>query len=230
MKLISISGKAGSGKDTVRAIIEAELFKQTGVRLTPISFAGPLKEALCLWFGWDLHRLTHDFPYKEGGLGNTDPSDIDPYCVALGMTRRVIMQKFGTECLRQGMHRDFWIILQEIGIKLGRIPGEVFIVSDARFMNELEFAKRNDGYMIHVRSVSVREGQTTDEALGDERVSTLTTHTGHASENEFEQWDAYTNRIINYKFEALHEEDSKRIFREFVVNTVVPDIKGRMGL
>lgn len=185
---VSISGDAGAGKSTLSDIITTHYTKQ-GISVSPFSFANPLKDALCLWFNWDRERLNSDFNYKEGGLGNKLPDDIDPYCTALGMTRREIMQRFGTECMRDGLHNDFWVIMARLGLQRGVIPvSTISIIGDARFSNELQWVKSEGGLNVRVNRIS-------------DHGSTLTTHTGHSSESEWKNWSDWDFVIENPIYE-----------------------------
>jgi tRNA A37 threonylcarbamoyladenosine biosynthesis protein TsaE len=191
-KFISISGVAGSGKTTVSDYLKSH-FRQQNYTINDFSFAGPLKDALCLWFGWDRKRLDSDFAYKEGST--LDDGSPDPFCERLGMTRRQIMQKMGTECMRQGMHPNFWIIMADLGVHLGRIPhSDIYVISDARFLNELEWAKSINGYRLLVMRAECQRGEDPDQARTGH---SLTTHTKHASETEFLQFDDYDETVVN---------------------------------
>jgi hypothetical protein len=235
MMLIGISGKAGSGKDTAKQMIVDEL-ESRGLKPVTLSFAGPLKDALVLWFGWDRQRLDSDFPYKEGGLGNSPglPDDIDPICVAFQMTRREIMQKFGTECMRHGLHSDFWIKLAEYHINIGRIQGDVFIISDARFTNELNWVKEHDGFTLLLERVDVEVGESWDSAMSryerGEDTATLTDKTGHTSETEFGSWPHFTLSMVNLVDKNLDVETSKIKFRKMIADEVIPDMIETLGL
>lgn len=216
---ISISGEAGAGKDTLAAILE-EYYAAKGLSVAPFSFAGPLKDACVLWFGWDRQRLDHDFDYKEGGLGNKDPNDIDPYCVSFGMTRRQFMQKFGTEGMRDAVHKNFWIVMMTEWIRSGRIQTtDVSLIRDARFLNELQFVKDMGGLNFRVRRIEVPKGMTEHEAItahltGLAKAGTLTADTTHASETEWKQWTQWDHQVLNLVFEDMPVEYGKQRFRE----------------
>lgn len=221
---ISISGEAGAGKDTLAVILE-DYYKAKGVSFAPFSFAGPLKDACVLFFNWDRHRLDHDFDYKEGGLGNTDPTDVDPYCVALGLTRRQFFQKFGTEAMRYNVHPDFWVILMREWIKEGRITtADVNLIRDARFLNELNFVKDMGGICIRVRRLEVGAGQTEAQAIsetmrlvaGNLTSGTLTKNTDHASEQEWRKWTQWDYQVFNPVFADKDEDFGKQRFRSQV--------------
>lgn len=221
---ISISGEAGAGKDTLANIL-IDHYSSKSVSVSPFSFAGPLKDACVLFFGWDRHRIDHDFPYKEGGLGNTDPTDIDPYCVAMGLTRRQIMQRMGTEGMRGAVHPDFWIILMREGIKLGRIvTADINLIRDARFLNELQFVKDMGGINLRVRRLEVAFGQTENEAIKAHMQGaaggTLTQNTNHASEQEWRQWSDWDFQIFNPVYIGQPEEMGKSRFRTQVAHVL----------
>jgi hypothetical protein len=207
MNFISISGKAGSGKTTVSKYI-TNYFRQNGYSVNEFSFAGPLKDALCLWFNWDRQRLDTDFNYKEGD--KLDDGSPDPYCQRLGMTRRTIMQKFGTECLREGLHQNFWIILADLGVYLGRIPpSDIYLISDARFINELEWVKSIGGFTIKIT-----------------REETLTDQTQHASENDFLSWKGMYDISINNTIDKkLTQQQNMIFFLSDLSKSLLPRIK-----
>jgi hypothetical protein len=218
---ISISGLAGSGKNTVADYLKT-YFREQNYTINDFSFAGPLKDCLCLWFGWDRDRLNNDFAYKEGAT--LDDGSPDPYCERLGMTRRMIMQKMGTECMRDGMHKDFWIIMADLGVKLGKIPhSDFYIISDARFLNELEWAKSINAYRIFIDRTDIINGETLSG-------TTLTAHTTHASETEFVGWSGYDEYISNTITEGWTQEQNLNFLYNHLDNVTIPFIHHRFGI
>lgn len=223
---ISISGVAGSGKTTVSNYLKQYFFREQ-YEINEFSFAGPLKDALCLWFGWDRKRLDSDFSYKEGSM--LDDGSPDPYCEALGMTRRQIMQKMGTECMRQGMHPNFWIIMADLGLRMGKIiPSDLYIISDARFINELKWAKSINAYRIYVTRAECPRGE--DPTKISIRRHSLTSHTGHASENEFLSWDDYDTTIVNLIDHNLTDQQNMNSLINHIDTVVVPEIRERFNI
>ena len=223
---ISISGVAGSGKTTVSNHLKQYFFREH-YEINEFSFAGPLKDALCLWFGWDRKRLDSDFAYKEGST--LDDGSPDPYCEALGKTRRQIMQNMGTECMRQGMHPNFWIIMADMGLRLGKIaPSDLYIISDARFVNELDWAKSINAYRIFVKRVECQRGEDPTKVI-EESVS-LTTHTGHASETEFLNWQGYDTTIINMIDRNQTDAANMNNLVNHLDTVVIPAIRERFGI
>lgn len=223
---ISISGVAGSGKTTVSNHLKHFFFREQ-YEISEFSFAGPIKDALCLWFGWDRSRLDSDFSYKEGST--LDDGTPDPYCEALGLSRRQMMQKMGTECMREGMHSNFWIIMADIGLRLGKIrPSDLYIISDARFVNELEWAKSINAYRIFVKRVECPRGSDPSQVLAH-NVS-LTKHTGHVSETEFLNWSGYDAEIINLVDRNLTDLANMNNLVKHLDTVVIPEIRTRFGI
>lgn len=131
MGLIGLTGKAGSGKDTVAAIIE---------RLYPSSefhsFAGPLKDGCAAMFGWNREALDHNREFKEA---------IDP---RYGFSPRYAMQTLGTEWGRDLMGEDVW--LNALATKYASSESEYFVVRDVRFKNEAEWVRKSGGVILYI--------------------------------------------------------------------------------
>ncbi len=208
MRIIGLTGKAGSGKDTVARIITEELESQ-GKTVTKLSFAAPLKDCAVLLWGWDRERLESDFDYKEGNT--LDDGSPDPACEALGMTRREFMQQFGTEAMRNNIHRDVWVIALKMSVARGDFDGYDYgMLTDCRFMNELQFVADLDGLTYKI----VRGGT----------VTTLTNNTEHASELEWEAWDEWDDIIENIVDDNLSMEENLAALREVVITNILTPI------
>lgn len=201
MKILGLSGKSGSGKDTAGVLIKDAL-ERTGYRCIHLSFATPLKEVCSLMFNWDYARLRDDNLYKESDT--LDDGTPDPACEMLGMTRRVVMQKVGTECFREGLHPETWIIAMKIAIMRGDYSGYDFgILTDCRFINELQFVHDMGGELYKIKRI------------GNE---TLTKHTQHKSELEWETWTKWDGIIENRINPNLSDEANKKIFKINLIN------------
>jgi len=194
MKIIGLAGKAGSGKDHAHQVLK-EYYEQQGLKTTRLSFASRLKDISTLLFGWDRHRLDYDIDYKETMLND---GVVDPACEMLGMTRRVFMQKLGTEAMRDGIHNDFWIICLQLDINSGMYDGfDIGFVTDCRFANEFDFIHKNEGELIKI----VR----TD-------TGTLTTETTHSSETGVDNYSNWSKIILNEVDSSLSLEENNQIF------------------
>ena len=127
LKMIGITGRARSGKDTLADY----LVKEYG--FTRYAFADPMKDCLAQIPGWD-HRHMH------GDLKD----QVDPY---YNVTPRQAMQRFGTECFRT-LNPDFWLkVAERLLAPDNEIP---VVISDVRFENEAQFVRRR-GLLIHLR-------------------------------------------------------------------------------
>lgn len=204
MKVIGISGKAGSGKDTAYLLLKEEL-ESRGLKCTKLSFASKLKDVCTLLFRWDREQLESDFAYKEGGLGLNGPDDLlDPACEMLGKTRRTVMQEVGTEAMRKGLHEDVWIIALKLAIQNGEYDDyDVGFVTDCRFMNELNFVRSLGGTLIQV----IRSGDT----------GTLTANTQHASELEWTEWGDWDIMVQNTIDTTLSPEENLQEYKRRIV-------------
>lgn len=220
---ISISGVAGSGKTTLAEQLK-HYFRNQNYSINDFSFAGPLKDCCALWFGWDRKRLDGDFSYKEGNT--LDDGSADPYCERLGMSRRQIMQRMGTECMRQGMHSNFWIILADLGVHLNKIPmSDLYVISDARFRNELDWGRSINAYRILVTRGEIERGETTQTSG-----ASLTTHTNHASETEFLDWDGFDEKIINLINKNQTQQQNMNALIRYIELVTIPAIRHRFDL
>lgn len=132
--VLGIAGPAGSGKDTFSDMVTVEL-NVRGHRAVALSMAAPLKSAMQELFGVDVYGLTR----AEKEL---------PHIKLSGRTPREVMQWLGTEFGRTLVGPDVWIRAMQTRIET--IPDGVFIlIPDIRFVNEVQFARKN-GMMLTI--------------------------------------------------------------------------------
>lgn len=127
--IIGLTGYAGSGKDTVRAILE-ERHDFDG-----IAFADSIRDMLAALFDtcgvkpdWMTDRNLKEEPIPE-----------------FGVSYRQMAQELGTGWGR-ALHQDFWLKIAAAKIAMYRqynSPGVV--ISDCRFPNEAEWIKAQGG-------------------------------------------------------------------------------------
>ena len=139
--LIGICGLIGSGKDTVaQNLIDNHNFVK-------ISFADKLKDAVGVMFNWDRTLLD----------GKTDESrnwreQIDQYWTqetGREITPRLVLQEFGTECMRNGFYDGIWVSLTRKHIIDN--PNTNFVIPDVRFPNEAKMLYEINGEVWRVK-------------------------------------------------------------------------------
>ena len=137
--IIGISGKIGSGKDTAGQILQ----EYTGWEI--YKFADALKDCVCRIIGCTREQL-EDREFKEISLGP----------VWGNLTPRTILQKMGTEGGREAIYDDVWVNATFAGLDP---DSDNMIITDMRFLNELEAVKSRGGLTIRINR---GEGNTGD--------------------------------------------------------------------
>jgi hypothetical protein len=137
MILIGLTGYAGSGKDTVRNIMEQEGF--VGLAFAD-GIRGMLRELLTSADFDDAY--IDDRPLKESIIPD------------LGFSYRHLAQSLGTEWARN-LHPDFWLRIAARYLAGQTDAGEThFVISDVRFANEAEWVRSKGGQIWRIH----REG------------------------------------------------------------------------
>lgn len=140
-KIIAIAGFKGSGKDTVGDLLKTYHGFQT------TSFAKPLKQALCVMFGWDTIML--EGQTQDSRAWREQPDAYWSEKFKRTITPRMIMQEFGTEIVRGQMLDQFWIASTQKEITTR--PNTNIVVTDARFVNELNMIKSLGGVTVRIK-------------------------------------------------------------------------------
>ena len=113
MKILIISGKAGSGKTFVTEQIKQAYEKIYGWRVAIIAYADPLKMVAQNIYGWD-------------GIK--------------GPTGRALLQHLGTDVVQKNNKHCWANCVIEI-IKGLESEFDLFIISDGRFLHEVDYMK-----------------------------------------------------------------------------------------
>lgn len=138
MRLIGLTGKAGSGKDTVAGLIEEQIRGAWGY-----AFADPIREmldSLLIALGeyegdWD------DRAWKERNIA------------ALEKSPRRLAQTLGTEWGRQLIHPDIWLRGAAAFVEKAEGYGDqvkCIVVTDCRFENEASWIRGQGGEIWHI--------------------------------------------------------------------------------
>jgi hypothetical protein len=140
-QVIGICGLISSGKGTVADILVNEH------NFTKISFADKLKDGVASVFGWDRQMLEGDTEESRQWRETVDSFWTKE--TGRTVTPRLILQEFGTECMRKGFYDGIWVsvIKQEIV----RNPDTNFVIPDVRFPNEANMLKTIYGEVWRVR-------------------------------------------------------------------------------
>jgi hypothetical protein len=131
-------GLIGSGKDTVaECLVNNHGFQRD-------SFAKSLKDAVSVIFGWD--RALLEGATQESRMWR---ERIDPYWsnkLDKAVTPRYILQYWGTEVMRGHFHDSIWI-----DSFIARYNGGKIVLSDTRFVNEIETIRALKGKVVLIR-------------------------------------------------------------------------------
>ena len=122
--IIGICGLIGSGKGTVADILVEQGFKK-------VSFADKLKDGVATVFGWDRAMLEGDTDDSREWREKEDTFWTKE--TGRKITPRIVLQEFGTDCMRDGFFDGIWVSLLKKEVLQN--PGN-YIVPDVRFRNE----------------------------------------------------------------------------------------------
>ena len=128
-KIIGISGNARSGKDTVGTILK-NIFEQKGVPVKIVSFAQKLREEV------------DEFCIDKLGISAFTTDDIEKKII------RPLLVCWGTE-IRRTLDESHWINALEHDMA-DDPEGTLYIVTDVRFEDELNWIKGLGGHTIYL--------------------------------------------------------------------------------
>jgi len=140
LPILGIAGEINSGKDTVAKAIHAAFEDRV---IHSYAFADPVKRACSEIFGIPLHYF-YDRELKE---------KIVP---EWGISPRQMMEQIGTDCCRNIIRDDIWIIRGHQWHK--KVSSEtdhgLCLITDVRYENEADYIEQCGGYVIHVQNPS----------------------------------------------------------------------------
>ncbi len=137
--IIGICGLIGSGKGTVADILVEQGF-------TKVSFADKLKDGVSTIFGWDRSLLEGDTDESREWREQEDSFWTEE--TGRTITPRIVLQEFGTECMRDGFDNGVWVSL----LKKYMIDNPSnYVVPDVRFRNEQNMIRKLGGKVWQVK-------------------------------------------------------------------------------
>jgi len=139
--IIGITGLISSGKGTVADILVEEH------NYIKLSFADKLKDGVANVFSWNRAMLEGDSLESREWRETVDEFWTNE--TGREITPRLVLQEFGTDCMRNGFYQGVWVSLvkQEI---MKNIQND-YIIPDVRFSNEIKVVKNLGGEVWNVR-------------------------------------------------------------------------------
>ena len=170
--IVGLGYKMQHGKDTVADVLVEEF------GFTKYRFADKLKEAVCVIYGWSREDL-EDPEFKQR---------VDPFWNA---TPREVLQRFGTEAVREVMGDQTWIRACMRSINANLYDGSPHyktshraVICDVRFPNEATAVGSWPCWTTHLVNV-----HRPDLAL--------TSNHAHPSETKLDNYEGWTHTILN---------------------------------
>ena len=139
--IIGICGLIGCGKGTVGDILVDDY------GFTKLSFADKLKDGVATVFNWDRAMLEGDTVESREWRETQD--DFWTRETGRTITPRLVLQEFGTDCMRHGFDDGIWVSL--VKQELVKYPNKNFVIPDVRFPNEANMIKSIHGEVWRVR-------------------------------------------------------------------------------
>ncbi len=162
MRLIAFTGLSRSGKDTAAGY----LIENFGYEKR--AFATLLKQAAAILLNRPLSEV-------EGHHG----FDREAVMPEWGFSMRWFLQRFGTECMRDQISKDFWLKHMEASLD----HSGSYVITDCRFPNERDFIAMRGGTIVEIR----RSTSTASEHVSDKGV-----HAHYAISNDGTFEELYT--------------------------------------
>lgn len=131
MQLILVNGKKRSGKDYFAQMLKAE-FAKCGKTAEVMSFADPIKRIIARTFDISLQELD-DYKNEARSVG-VSHSKMDGYEFEKLTDFRLILQRFGTEAMKEWFGEDVWV--QLLMGNANHCNADFVIVPDFRFLTE----------------------------------------------------------------------------------------------
>jgi len=159
-KIIGICGFIGSGKGTVGDILVEEY------GYTKLSYADRLKDVAAIMFSWDRALIEGDT--VEGRQWRDTPDEWWSNELGYDLTPRLVMQRVGTDCMRQGLDDRVWTLIVKQTLQAN--PDTNYVIPDVRFYNERDLVREMGGQVWRVKQGNDPDWVT--GAISDNRYDT----------------------------------------------------------
>lgn len=145
--IVAICGSGtGAGKSTARDILCRLVGRR---RVTALSFADPLRQCASALTGIPVEVLRTEAGKKT-------------YLKDYGMTAGALLQRLGTEAIRDNLHVNAFVYAAERKIEEALGVNSIVIFDDLRFPNELELVRDLKGTVIYIDRPSQTGGDGRD--------------------------------------------------------------------
>ena len=198
--LIGVVGLISSGKGTVAD----RLVQKHGFRKD--SFAKSLKDAVSSMFNWDREML--EGKTDESRAWREKPDAFWSKRFGKDVTPRWVLQYFGTEVMRQGMHDAIWV-----DSCIARYDGKPTVIADTRFENEIKTIREMGGKIL-----LVKRGQDPDW-FTDYVEGNIEPKNVHSSEYAWAKSECDHLITNNGTLEELHQQIDDLIISNKITNT-----------
>jgi len=131
--IIAFSGYAKSGKDTAAEIIKSE-YPSFQIK----KFSQKLKDIASILTGIPSSMFEQQF-IKDAEISGW------------GMTGREMLQKIGTDAIRDGLHKDAWVM----SLFSDYHSNDKWLITDCRFPNEYAYVKDFGGMVFRIERPNV---------------------------------------------------------------------------
>lgn len=179
LKVIVVSGKAGSGKDTAANMLY-EFLQQDGFSCLVTHYADPLKFVCKAFFDWDGDK-------DEGG--------------------RSLLQYVGTDVVR-ARNPDFWVNFIADMLEMFEGQWDFVVIPDTRFPNEITGLRDRGFEVTHLRITRKGlVSKLTDEQQAHSSETALDDVTPDYTLENDEGLDRLEEKITHFAREVLYDED-----------------------
>lgn len=178
--IIGFMGKAGAGKTTA-ALATQQFIIGSVIK----SFATPLKEAVQNLFLFSDEQVYGTFEQKTA---------VDP---RWGVSPREVMQRIGTDCIREMLCRDFHVKRMEAEINTS---DATVIIDDVRFVDEGQMILNRGGILIAI----CRPPEIADDHASEKPPYALATHEIHNTGS----LDDFRAKVCTYLYDELRRRSA----------------------